>query len=73
MKKVMMMTAMLAVSAHAMAIDPPLKSETLTDGTTYILFNYANPSKVLSKDLPLFDHTDNAPEIPVFRLPAYEF
>ncbi len=41
--------AMTAVSATAFAIDPPLKSEVLTDGNTYLLFSYANPSKVLSR------------------------
>lgn len=47
--KLLAVAAMTLVSANALAIDPPLKSETLTDGNTYILFSYANPSKVLSR------------------------
>ena len=48
--KMLALAAMMAVSADALAIDPPLKSETLTEGNTYILFSYANPSLVLSRD-----------------------
>lgn len=47
--RLLAIAAMTAVSATAFAIDPPLKSEVLTDGNTYLLFSYANPSKVLSR------------------------
>jgi hypothetical protein len=48
--KMIAFTAMMVVSANVFAIDPPLKSETLTEGNTYVLFSYANPSMVLSRD-----------------------
>lgn len=47
--KMLAFAAMTSVSADVLAIDPPLKSESLVDGTTYVLFNYANPSQVLSR------------------------